>query len=79
MRIDDLPESNYVADRRNKPQPQTLQEHIDQAQAEPQPERGTPDPTSDLAKRLGVDHIGKVVIALVGYHVGFIVTLAILA
>lgn len=79
MRTEDLPESNNVADRRNKPKPVTLQDHIDQAEAEPQPERGAPDPTSDLAKSLGVDHIGKVAIALVGYHLGFVITLVILA
>lgn len=79
MRDSDLPESNNIADRRNKPSPVTLQDHINQAQAEPQPERGAPDPTSDLARSLGVDLIGKVAIALFGYHLGYYVGLVILA
>lgn len=57
MRTDDLPESKNVADRRGKKEPQTLQEHIDRNSQEPQPERGAPDPTSPLAKQLGVDDI----------------------
>lgn len=79
MRIDDLPESNMVADRRNQPKAETFEQMAEQAASEPQPERGPPDPTSDLAKSLGVDQIGKVAIALVGYHLGFIGTLAIMA
>lgn len=59
MRWEDLPESNMVADRRGKKKPQTFKEQLQEGQSEPQPERGAPDPTSDLAKVLGVDDIGK--------------------
>lgn len=55
--LDGLPDSPNVADRRGQPEPQTLQEHIDRAQREPQPERGPPDVDSDLAKSLGAHQI----------------------
>lgn len=58
MKWQDLPESKMVVDRRGKPEPQTLKEMQEAGQQEPQPERGPPDPTSKLAKRLGVDDIG---------------------
>lgn len=58
MKLDDLPESKMVADRRGKKPAETLAEMQEQAANEPQPERGKPDPTSDLAKALGVDDIG---------------------
>lgn len=58
MKLDDLPESRMVADRRGKKPVETLAEMIEQAANEPQPERGKPDPTSGLAKSLGVDDIG---------------------
>lgn len=72
MRTEDLPLSTNVADRRNKPEAETLQQHIDQAQAEPQPERGAPYSDSELAEQAGIKDIGKVVIAVVGIHLGYI-------
>lgn len=55
MRYKDLPESPNVVDRRGRREPETFKEELDRATREPQPERGRPDPTSDLAKQLGVD------------------------
>jgi hypothetical protein len=55
MNVDDIPPSKNVADRRGRRQPQTFNEQLELALGEPQPERGPPDPTSDLAKKLGVD------------------------
>jgi hypothetical protein len=55
MNLKGLPESRNVADRRGRREPQTFNEQLELALEEPQPERGPPDPTSDLAKKLGVD------------------------
>jgi hypothetical protein len=57
MQDKDLPESKNVVDRRGKKEPQTLQEHIDANQQEPQPERGAPYADSDMAKDLGINDI----------------------
>lgn len=59
MPTHDLPESKMVADRRGKKSPQTLREMAEQAASEPQPDMSPPDSSSDVAKRLGVDQIGK--------------------
>jgi len=57
MKTKDLPESKNVADRRGKKEPQTLNEHIEANQQEPQPERGAPYADSDLARDLGINDI----------------------
>lgn len=57
--FDDIPPSPNVVDRRGKKEPVTLSEYVESNMQEKQPERGKPDPTSDLAKSLGVDDIGK--------------------
>lgn len=68
---EDLPESQNVADRRGQPEPQTLQEHIDRAQREPQPERGPPDVDSDLAKSLGAHQVASGRYGVVGLLTAF--------
>lgn len=54
MKTDDLPESKNLVDRRGKPEPKTLNEHIARAGQEAQPDPVTPDPNSTLARQAGV-------------------------
>lgn len=61
MRVDDLPPSENVADRRSKPEPRTFQEKLDRALSEPRSPVGPSGAEdSDLAKQLGRDDVGKV-------------------
>jgi hypothetical protein len=55
----DLPESQHFVDRRGKRKAETMREQQEEGLSEAQPDRGPPDPTSDLAKKLGVNDVGN--------------------